>query len=210
MMESRPKDDLQQLLNGLAYVGCCVAVLLPESVFFWFACLRENKVFWTNAGGYSLALRDAVLFLFYPLMVLNMLLLTCLTFVFVSSLHPPLSAIMIKLCSLLACWGLFSGALAVSGADNFINLLEGRPMRQRDRSQQPKPSIPVAQIDAARQMISRPKLACWSWFLSDEVSPLTHRWSLNTLGLFEPSVIPVFVCLSVADAPAMPFNSNFP
>ena len=144
MRDARRDDFGSQTLVGLVFVGCCGMVLLPESILLWFACLRENKTFWTNAGGYSLELRDAVLWFFFPLLLLNLLLLSCLTFVFVTSLRPPLGMIVMKLCALLACWGLLGGAMAVSGADNLLNLLEGRPLHQRkDSRSRPRP-VPMA------------------------------------------------------------------
>lgn len=130
LMEPRRDDFVKQTLLGLVFLSCCGLALLPESMLLWFACLRENRAFWTNAGGYSLSLRDAVLFFFYPLLVVNLLVLVGLTVAFVATLRPPVSMIVLKLSALLVCWGVFSGAIAVSGSNNLMNLLEGRPLHQ--------------------------------------------------------------------------------
>jgi len=48
-----------------------VLVLGLVGVLVVFAVLRENQVFWTNAGGYPIWLRDLVLWTFYPILAIT-------------------------------------------------------------------------------------------------------------------------------------------
>lgn len=66
------------LLRMLVLVPSLVVL---SGVLVYFAVLREDEVFWTNRGGYSVEFRELVLELFYPLYYLDaglMLIWSCL------------------------------------------------------------------------------------------------------------------------------------
>lgn len=128
MLDEQQKQLAKESLRSVIFVLCCIVLLAPEILLFWFSCLREDQVFWTNAGGYPVGLRHTVLFGFYPLLALNLAGLLGLTFVFLATLRRPLCMVGLKLSAILICWGVFSGAMAISGANNLINFLEGKPI----------------------------------------------------------------------------------
>ncbi len=127
-MHPHPPASPRGSLDAAVFLFAALFTAIPESLLIWFSSLRESKAFWTNAGGYSLGIRNTVLLYYYPLAALVFLLLIGLTALFISELHPPLTLLKLKLAALLACWGLFFSSLAISTADNIINLLEGRSL----------------------------------------------------------------------------------
>ena len=124
-MHPHPHASPRGNLDAAVFLSAALFTAIPESILIWFSSLRESNAFWTNAGGYSLGIRNTVLLYYYPLAALVFLLLIGLTALFISELHPPLTLLKLKLTAILACWGLFFSSLAISTADNIINLLEG-------------------------------------------------------------------------------------
>jgi len=61
------------LLAKLGLAGFAILVGLP--VLVWFSWLREEKVFWLNEGGYPIWLRELVLATFYPLLLIDVIVL---------------------------------------------------------------------------------------------------------------------------------------
>jgi hypothetical protein len=110
-MHPHPPASPRGALDAVVFLSAALFTAIPESILIWFSSLRESNAFWTNAGGYSLGMRDTVLLYYYPLAALVFLLL-----------------LKLKLAALLGCWGLFFSSLAISTADNIINLLEGRSL----------------------------------------------------------------------------------
>ena len=100
--------------------------LLPAIVpWLGMTVLRESALFWRNAGGYPVVLRELVLDTYYPLT--GLLLLACtigtiVTFAGVATLRR----------STVVGWLIVAIAmgfgLAYAGANNLVNLMDGRPL----------------------------------------------------------------------------------
>jgi hypothetical protein len=90
-----------------------------------FAVLREQPLFWRNAGGWPAWLRDFVAVSFYPLLGLEFLLLLLFSSVLLRGhrMTQP-SAIL----TLPLLWGLLFFIFAVVAGNNLDNLLSGRPL----------------------------------------------------------------------------------
>ena len=101
------------------------ALLPPVSAWLAMTVLRESPLFWRNAGGYPVALRELVLDLYYP--ATGLLLLSCglgvvHTFCVTANWRRGTAT----------GWLLVAAAvgfgLAYAGANNLTNLLDGRPL----------------------------------------------------------------------------------
>jgi hypothetical protein len=91
--------------------------------------LKETPTFWTNAGGYSIAVRDTVLFFYYPLLVLFLLFQVGTTVLFASlCLHHPRRFGIFGLAAMTPAWFLTLVSLALLMANNVANFLHGRPL----------------------------------------------------------------------------------
>lgn len=101
-------------------------VLLPLIVL-WLAAtiLRETPMFWRNEGGYPVGLRALVLDAYYP--ATAALVFVCLVGIasVVRRAQRMSRACVIAWFVLVGCLGL---GLAMAGANNVVNLLEGRPV----------------------------------------------------------------------------------
>ena len=101
-------------------------VLLP-AILIWLAAtvLRETPMFWRNEGGYPVGLRALVRDAYYP--ATAALVLVCLVGIasVVRRAQRLSRACVIAWFVLVGCLGL---GLAMAGANNVVNLLEGRPV----------------------------------------------------------------------------------
>jgi hypothetical protein len=115
---SAPEVGILLFFNGAAGLA-----LLVSSV------LREDPLFWRNAGGYPVFVRHMVYYLHYPLLLL----------VFAGTLAASLLALQFFALTrgatgarlLLACgfqWLLFAAALTIMLWNNIVNLLNGHPL----------------------------------------------------------------------------------
>ena len=120
------QDGNAQVLTGAGLLLSTLVVLCLGVVLVWFAILRENRVFWTNAGGYPIWLRDLVLCTFLPLFGGVGLSLAALSMVCFSRLCRSLRFFAVEALLLLACWGLLSASGFIAFSNNFINIIEGR------------------------------------------------------------------------------------
>jgi len=92
------------------------------------AWLRETPLFWQNAGGYPVWLRDAVFSLFYPWYALSLLGLVfwqCL--MLEAALRTRWTVVPCILCTLFY-WGIFCGINCVILSNNIVNLINGRSL----------------------------------------------------------------------------------
>lgn len=108
----------------LSLIPCA---LVMAALVFWFAWLKETPLFWRNAGGYPLWMRELVLEAFYPVLALHLLLLVLLSFSF---LVQPSRGWLCCIESVLAVvlWTMMAATAAVVVTNNVANLLEGRPL----------------------------------------------------------------------------------
>ena len=123
---SESQERHAQILTGAGLLFATVVVLGLWGVLVVFAILRENQVFWTNAGGYPIWLRDLVLWTFFPLLGMAGLSLLALSMVCFSRVCRSLQFFVVEALLLLVCWGLFASTLYIAFSNNLINIIEGR------------------------------------------------------------------------------------
>jgi hypothetical protein len=97
-------------------------------VLMAFSYLREEPIFWTNAGGWPIWLREIVQTSYYPLMLLEFLLLTAFSGVSIQLLSTRSRSANLAVILLPMLWGLLFLVIANSVANNLDNLLNGRPL----------------------------------------------------------------------------------
>ena len=122
-MEDHSQPGIQL---GLAALGALGLLLLVTNTGF--SVLKENPLFWRNAGGYSVGLRQAVLFWYYPLLGAN-----CLVCVFYSGLaaarhsvfgHTSFWAVGVA----VLLWSMLFLNVGLLLANNVENVVNGRPV----------------------------------------------------------------------------------
>jgi len=103
--------------------------LLLGSVLLVAAALRETPLFWRNAGGFPVLLRELVLLLFYPGLML--LAIGVLWSTWTAWRWRPGSRLAVAVW--MAClfqWLLLLVVIAIFAWNNLNNLLEGTPLHQ--------------------------------------------------------------------------------
>jgi hypothetical protein len=97
-------------------------------LLMFFASLRELPSFWTDAGGWSVWLRDLVAVGFYPMFFLELALLGLLSVLGfnLAGARCPTAGVTVVL--LPFAWLLLFTVIAVVGANNLENLVAGRPL----------------------------------------------------------------------------------
>jgi hypothetical protein len=92
-----------------------------------FALLKEDPMFWRNAGGWPIWLRETVKFTFYPLLASELLVLLALSAcVFGSRTLASLRRRTLPLTGLMWMWA--GSVVMVVIGNNIANLLTGRPL----------------------------------------------------------------------------------
>ncbi|MEN9975173.1 MAG: hypothetical protein RLZZ282_1179, partial [Verrucomicrobiota bacterium] len=91
---------------------------------------RENKVFWTNAGGYPIWLRDMVQWTYVPLMLLAILALFVLSMACCSKIYKSIRFFVLESLLLFMCWGLFTTTGCIAFNNNIKNLIQGRDLHE--------------------------------------------------------------------------------
>jgi len=120
----------------LVSAGLVVTTLLAIGaglLLVWFALLRENHVFWTNAGGYPIWLRDLVLWTYWPLLLGTIGLLFVLSAACFGKLGCGLRFIVLESMLLLLGWGAVAASGCISFEDNVKNLLHGSPIHNHQQ-----------------------------------------------------------------------------
>ncbi len=126
-------DANAEILTGVGLVLATLVALGLGLLLVWFATLRENQVFWTNAGGYPIWLRDLVCWTYLPLFVgvgLSLMLLSMACF---SRICRSIRFMAVEGILLLACWALLATSGYIAFANNVMNLIEGRDLHHHDR-----------------------------------------------------------------------------
>jgi hypothetical protein len=93
-----------------------------------FAIFREQPLFWRNAGGWPLWLRDLVETSFYPLLGLELMFLLAYSSACFGLLHGRCAVGRYAILTLPLLWGLLFIVVAVVAANNLDNLLSGQPL----------------------------------------------------------------------------------
>lgn len=99
-------------------------LLAPTAGWLGMTLLRESPMFWRNAGGYPVELREFVLETYYP--VTGALLLSCAIGI-VQAVRGGLMR-RITLVGWLVLTLAVGFGLAFAGANNLVNLMDGRPL----------------------------------------------------------------------------------
>ena len=101
------------------------ALLPPTAVWLGMTVLRESSLFWRNAGGYPVVLRELVLETYYP--ATGVLLLAC----GLGAAHAFSRGALLRRTAVVG-WLVLALAvgfgLAFAGANNLANLIDGRPL----------------------------------------------------------------------------------
>ena len=131
LLEDESAANRAYVTETLVGFGILVATLLVMGVgvlLVWFALLRENQGFWTNAGGYPIWLRDLVRLTYMPLFASSVLLLAVLTMTCCSKICASVRFFVLESLILLLCWGLLATSGYISLSNNIMNLIEGRQL----------------------------------------------------------------------------------
>lgn len=140
-----PDDPESRSLSApdFARAGCLSVALLPalamSGLTLWFAILREDQMFWRNAGGWPVEFRDLVESSFYPLAGGTTLGLFLLGWAILrrNRLTPGLwfcQALVLSVCVILLTAG---GVIAF--ANNISNLWQGKPLHEHPEVLIPSP-----------------------------------------------------------------------
>jgi hypothetical protein len=130
------EDNSQpRILLGIAASGALALVLLLANTGF--TVLKEDPLFWRNAGGYSVGLRETVLVLYYPLLGVNCLL--CAMYTGLVAARRPVSghSSFLTIAGAVLLWALLFLNLGLLTANNLQNLINGRPVHYHPPHSQP-------------------------------------------------------------------------
>jgi len=110
------------IIAGAALNFCCLCVLI---LFAW---LREQPLFWRNAGHWPTWLRELVGTFFYPLLLVELLLLVAFTGACLRNLSPRCRTAGPEVAALPVLWTLYLLVIAIVAVNNLDNLLAGQPL----------------------------------------------------------------------------------
>lgn len=128
------QENTTELLVGLGLLLATSFVVLLGLLLVWFALLRENQAFWTNAGGYPVLLRDLVRWTFMPLLLGTAIILFGLTLACFSKVCRSLRFFVLESIALLLCWGLLATSGFFAFKNNILNILHGTPFHRHEES----------------------------------------------------------------------------
>jgi hypothetical protein len=124
------RNDSRDVLMGAGILLATCVVFCLGLLLICFATLRENKVFWTNAGGYPIWLRDMVQWTYVPLMLLAILALFVLSMACCSKIYKSIRFFVLESLLLLMCWGLVTTSGCIAFNNNIKNLIQGRDLHE--------------------------------------------------------------------------------
>ena len=120
------KEQWQPTVAILVVLGLCgLGSFLLLSVG---SVLKENTLFWRNAGGYPLELRTVVLYGYYPLLLINAVLCCVATALGVYEYRTRGRCCGGSLTVVAVMWSLLFLNAGFIVANNVENLLSGRPL----------------------------------------------------------------------------------
>lgn len=114
------QSTIAPLVIGSAALG---TALIFQSIF---AVLKETPLFWRNAGGWPVELRELILIGFYPALLAELAGLILFTAHMVA--EPQSGLRRIRLWSTVVFWIWYAGIVLMVTANNLANTFEGRPL----------------------------------------------------------------------------------
>jgi hypothetical protein len=129
--QSDDTDCQTEAVMGLGLMLVTLMILCLGMLLVWFAILRENQVFWTNAGGYPVWLRDLVCWTYLPLFAMAVVCLSVGT-VCLPKVSGSIRFFVVEILVLLLCWGLLAASAYIALDNNIRNLIEGREFHHHD------------------------------------------------------------------------------
>lgn len=120
------------VLVGFGMVSTTLLVIGFSLVLLCFSVLRENKLFWTNAGGYPIWLRDLVLWGYWPLFLGTVSLLCGLSAACFAKIGGGLRFFVMESVLILFGWGMVTASGYISFEDNLRNVIHGAPVHHHD------------------------------------------------------------------------------
>lgn len=133
MREDSRVNTTETLIGIGLLLGTC-AILLSGILLVWFATLRENHAFWTNAGGYPVLLRDLVEWTFIPLLVTTAIVLLGVNMACFSKICGSLRFFIVETLLLLLCWGLLASSCFIAFKNNLLNIFNGNPVHRHEQT----------------------------------------------------------------------------
>ena len=124
-------DDVNKMLLSVCLLITTLFAMAIGALLIWFAVLREDQMFWTNAGDYPIWLRDLVHFTYLPCLAATLLLLMALSMVWCARICGSIRFFIIESMLLLTCWILVSISGFIAFNNNVTNLIEGRKLHQK-------------------------------------------------------------------------------
>ena len=133
-VHSDVQDSHAEILTGAGLLLATLLVMVLSAVLVWFAFLRENQVFWTNAGGYPIWLRDLVLWTYIPLLGVAGLSLMALSMACSSRICRSKRFFAVEGLLLLMGWGLLATSGGIAFSNNIVNIIDGRDLHYHPSS----------------------------------------------------------------------------
>ncbi|MEI7955189.1 MAG: hypothetical protein WCJ66_08475 [Verrucomicrobiota bacterium] len=133
-MHSDAQDTHAEILTGTGLLLATLLIMVLSAVLVWFAILRENQVFWTNAGGYPIWLRDLVLWTYIPLLGVAGLSLMALSMACFSRICRSKRFFAVEGLLLLMCWAVLATSGYIAFSNNIVNIIEGRDLHYHPSS----------------------------------------------------------------------------
>jgi hypothetical protein len=133
--KSSIRENSTEVLIGTGLLLATAVIFALGLVLIWFASLRENQVFWTNAGGFPILLRDLVRWTFVPLLIATAIALLGLSMACFSKLCGSARFIILESLMLLLCWGLLATAGYIAFKNNIHNIILGTPLHRHEESE---------------------------------------------------------------------------
>ena len=117
-----PASHAPLLISGAALNFILLLVLIT------FSYLREEPVFWRNEGEMPIRLREIVASFYYPILFLELLLLSAFSGFSIHLLSSRSSSASLAVVLLPMLWGLYFMLIANSVFNNLENIFYGRPL----------------------------------------------------------------------------------
>ena len=114
--------------TGIRVMVLSPVLLLALMILCVASWLRETPLFWENAGGYPIWLRETVYALFYPWYGLTLMLLVIWQYYLTQGALRARWMLIPCIMSTLFVWGIFFGSNCIILANNIDNLLNGRAL----------------------------------------------------------------------------------
>lgn len=125
-------SDIQESTTTvLLGVGLILVTLFAIGIgllLIGFAILRENQLFWTNAGGYPIWLRDVVLYTYLPLLLATTCLLFGLSMACFAKIGGGKRFFVIQSMLLLLGWSEVTTSGCLAFQNNIVNLIHGQSL----------------------------------------------------------------------------------